>query len=149
MALAIQTSWLVSNPYAFQADDLLLKEDVVVWLEELITNDPYPSKSGLTTAFKEAVLTYVVWMDWKNRCIACLVAECFKGSAGSLAAHSPQGFGLDTKAAGQAANICLQCLTHCRQKKKHITTGRRSSMGVQRLVNLMKAAGGHDSPRQC
>lgn len=85
----------------------------------------------------------------KQKCIVCLVAECFKGSAGSLAAHSPQGFGLDTKAAGQAANICLQCLTHCRQKKKHITTGRRSSMGVQRLVNLMKAAGGHDSPRQC
>jgi hypothetical protein len=65
-----------------------------------------------------------------------------------LAAHSPQGFGLDTKAAAQAAHICLQCLTHCRQKKKHITTGSRSSMGVVRLVAAMKAAGGNDSPRQ-
>ena len=67
IALAIQTSWLVSDPYAFQVEDLLLKEDVVVWLEELVTNDPYPSKGVLCSAFKEAVLTYVVWMDWKNR----------------------------------------------------------------------------------
>ena len=59
IALAIQKSWLVSNPYAFQVEDLLLKEDVVDWLEELITNDPYPSKGVLCSAFKKAAHTYV------------------------------------------------------------------------------------------
>ena len=50
---------LASNSYVFQVEDLLLKEDVVDLLEELITNDTYPSKGGLTSAFKEAVHTCV------------------------------------------------------------------------------------------
>jgi hypothetical protein len=66
-------SQLYSKP--FQVEDLLAKEEVLLWVEELLESEPYPGVKQLTKSLKEATHMHMI-VDKLNT--VCFVTQCFK-----------------------------------------------------------------------
>ena len=56
--LIVAGSQLYSKP--FQVAVLLAKEEVVLWLEELLESEPYPALKQLTTSLREATHMHMI-----------------------------------------------------------------------------------------
>jgi hypothetical protein len=56
--LIVAGSQLYSKP--FQVEVLLAKEEVVLWLEELLESEPYPALKQLTTSLREATHMHMI-----------------------------------------------------------------------------------------
>ena len=152
IALAIQAAaHMFSNPYVYQAVDLLDKEDVQDWLEDLITNDPYPSKGGLSTAFKEAVHTYVYGWIGKAKMHRLLGCRIFQRIIMLISSSFPPGLRPRHETGGAGgAGLPAMPIALQEEEKAH---GVRSSLleGCPALGQLYEAEswGAHGSPQQC
>ena len=69
--LIVAGSQLYSKP--FQVEDLLAKEEVLLWVEELLESEPYPGLRQLTTSLREATHMHMI-VDRLN--IRCCLLGC-------------------------------------------------------------------------
>ena len=56
--LIVAGSQLHSKP--FQVEDLLAKEEVLLWVEEVLESEPYPGLKQLTTSLREATHMHMI-----------------------------------------------------------------------------------------
>jgi uncharacterized Fe-S cluster-containing protein len=72
--LIVAGSQLYSKP--FQVEDLLAKEEVLLWVEEVLESEPYPGLKQLTTSLREATHMHIITLLLTGQIIRYCLLGC-------------------------------------------------------------------------